>query len=463
MAHATVADSVNAIEEFVRSLDLDAYLVGGVVRDRLLGLDAKDADFLVLGLDSDQLRAALARHGSVENLVVAGRTIGVRLRPYDSALRALVPAGIEFAPPRRERSTGPGRHDFEIVVDPSATVEDDLARRDFTVNAMAQSLRDGRLIDPFDGQSDVRRRILRTVGPESLAEDPLRLVRGLRFVSELDLDPDERTLSQMRAQASAVAHVSGERIGGGLSADGMGELSKLLLGAKPEKALVLARQSGVLVAIVPDFAPAIGLRVPGHELTLDEHILRVVQCTAEAGLALRVRLAALLHDLGKTASGDARSHAEIGAALAGPTLRRLRYPNRLRRSVVEIVAGHTLHLKRIDAPSARQFLALHGEPLAFDLLDHRRADLRGKRAVPDEGSPQMVELEAFAAFVHAERSSPHRLADLAIDGGDLIELGFRPGAKLGAVLRTLLDEVIAQPQRNSREELLRRARELAAQ
>lgn len=461
MAEATVGDELNAIEEFVRSLDLDAYLVGGVVRDRLLGVEAKDSDFLVLGLDSDQLRSTLARHGSVEDLVVAGRTIGVRLRPYDSALRALVPAGIEFAPPRRERSTGPGRHDFEIVVDPGASVEDDLARRDYTVNAMARSLRDGRLIDPFGGQSDVRDRILRTVGPQSLAEDPLRLVRGLRFVSELDLDPDELTLAQMREHAVAVTHVSGERIGGGLSADGMGELSKLLLGAKPEKALALARDSGVLVAILPDFAPAIGLRAPNHELTVDQHILRVVQCAADAGLALRVRLAALLHDLGKAHAADSRSHAEIGAVLAGPTLRRLRYPNSLRRAVVEIIAGHSLGLKEIDALTARQFLAIHGEPLAFDLLDHRRADLRGKNTVPDDSARPLVELEKFAALVYEERLSPHRLADLAIDGSDLIALGFRPDATLGAALQALLDDVIAHPEHNSREELLVRARELA--
>src|SRR5689334_2306887 len=101
------------IEEYVRSLRLDAYLVGGAVRDELLGIDSKDADFLVPGVDTEQLRASLAPHGRVEDLVVAGRLVGVRLMPREKRIRELTRAGIEFAPPRREVSTGPGRHDFK--------------------------------------------------------------------------------------------------------------------------------------------------------------------------------------------------------------------------------------------------------------------------------------------------------------------------------------------------------------
>ena len=187
------------------------------------------------GVDIDGLRAALAPHGRTEELVVAGRAVGVRFYPRDQAIRKLAPAGIELAPPRREVSTGPGRHDFEIVVDPTATVEEDLARRDFTVNAMARRLADG------DARRPVRRRattssarMLRTVSPTSFAEDPLRLVRGLRFVSQLGFEPGrDDARADARGGARACELVSGERIGGGLAADGMGELSKLLLGAQP--------------------------------------------------------------------------------------------------------------------------------------------------------------------------------------------------------------------------------------
>src|SRR5690348_3361110 len=217
------------------------------------------------------LRAALEPHGRVEDLVVAARPVGVRLFPREREMRSAAPAGIEFAPPRRERSTGPGRHDFEIVVDPSASVEDDLHRRDFTINAMARHLDGGELIDPFGGRSDLEHRVLRTVSPVSFAEDPLRLVRGLRFVSQLGLEPDVETLEQMRDEAHSVALVSGERVGGGLAADGMGELSKLLLGSSPQRALRIARDTGVLVELLPEFAQAVGFDQESdyHDLTVD--------------------------------------------------------------------------------------------------------------------------------------------------------------------------------------------------
>ena len=213
---------MKAIEDYVRSLELDAYLVGGAVRDEHLGRESKDVDFLVPGVDSAGLRAALAPHGRVEELVVAGKPVGMRLYPRDRAIRALAPSGVEFAPPRREQSTGPGRHEFEIVVDPAAGVAEDLARRDFTINAMARRLEGGELVDPHGGRIDLDRRILRTVSERSFEEDPLRIVRGLRFVSQLDLDPEEWTLAQMTEHAELVTIVSGERIGGGLAADGMG-------------------------------------------------------------------------------------------------------------------------------------------------------------------------------------------------------------------------------------------------
>jgi tRNA nucleotidyltransferase (CCA-adding enzyme) len=186
------------IEDYVRSLDLGAYVVGGAVRDELVGVESKDADFLVPGVDIAGLRAALLPHGGTEELVVAGRAVGVRHYPRDRAIRAVVPSGIELAPPRREVSTGPGRHDFEIVVDPTGTVEEDLARRDFTINAMARRLDDGELVDPYGGEPDLRDRLLKTVSANSFAEDPLRIVRGLRFISQFDLDPDPTTLQQMR-------------------------------------------------------------------------------------------------------------------------------------------------------------------------------------------------------------------------------------------------------------------------
>ncbi len=468
--------SSRQIEDYVGSLGLDAYVVGGAVRDGLLGSDAKDADFLVPGVDIEGLRDALAPHGRTEELIVAGRPVGVRFYPRDPAIRKLVRAGIELAPPRREISTGPGRHDFEIVVAPDATVEEDLERRDFTVNAMARRLADGTVVDPLGGRADLEAKTLRTVSPSSFAEDPLRLVRGLRFVSQLGLEPDELTLAQMRDEAASVALVSGERIGGGLTADGMGELSKLLLGSQPARALRLARDTGVLVHLLPEFEAAIGFEQESrwHSLTVDEHTFEVVQAAADAGFPLRVRLAALFHDLGKPhvawrgtdgrlhyyakQGRSDRSHEQISAQLAGEALDRLRYPAELRKRVVRIVRSHMIDPGRADPVRARRLLARYGAGLLFDLLDHKEADLRGKGSPPDA---DLAKLERFRAVVRDEQKHPHRLADLAIGGDDLIALGYLPGPAIGHTLQMLLREVVDDPALNTRETLLARAQELA--
>ena len=387
---------LRAIEDYVRSIEPEAYLVGGAVRDELLGHDSKDADFLVPGVDTAGLKKRLAAHGHAEDLVVADRLVGVRLYPHDPEIRALVPAGIEFAPPRREESTGPGRHDFVIVADPDVSVEDDMRRRDFTINAIARRVGTDELVDPLGGREDDSGRCPPDGVGASFAEDPLRLVRGLRFVSQLGFEPDEAMLRQLREEAPSVRLVSGERIGGGLQADGMGELSKLLLGREPARALRLARDTGVLVEVLPEFGPAIGFDQESrwHDLTVDEHTFAVVQAAADAGTPLRVRLAALFHDLGKPHvawRGDdgrlhfhakpgkaAKGHEEVGAELAAKALRRLRYPTALRAQVTRIVRRHMLDAGKGDALRARRLLAQNGEQLTFDLLDLRDADLRGK-------------------------------------------------------------------------------------
>jgi tRNA nucleotidyltransferase/poly(A) polymerase len=431
----------------------------------------------VPGLDTAGLKEALEPHGRVEDLVVAGRLVGVRLHPSDGMIRTLAPAGIEFAPPRKEVSTGPGRHDFEIVADASLSVEDDMRRRDFTVNAIARRLATGEIVDPLNGSRDIEGRVLRTVSATSFAEDPLRVVRALRFVSQLGFEPDDATLRQMRDEAASVRLVSSERIGGGIAADGQGELSKLLLGAEPARALRLARDTGVLVRVLPEFERAIGFDQESryHSLTVDEHTFVVVQAAADAGYSLAVRLAALFHDLGKPHAawrgadgrlhyyarrGSAeRSHEHVSAELAQGALARLRYPNALRTLVARIVRYHMFQVGKGDALRARRFLARHGDVLAFELVDHKQADYLGKPG-PDGGPPleDLARLDRFRGVLHEELGRPHRLADLAVDGNDLIRAGFAPGPELGRVLRDLLHDVVENPELNTRDALLRRAR-----
>ncbi len=296
--------------------------------------------------------------------------------------------------------------------------------------------------------------MLRTVSPQSFREDPLRLVRALRLVSQLGLEPDEELLGQMREEAGSVRLVSGERVGGGLAADGMGELSKLLLGSRPARALRLARDTGVLVALLPEFEAAIGFDQESryHDLTVDEHTFAVVQAAADAGASLAVRLAALFHDLGKPRvawrgpdgrlhyyarpGGSERGHAQVGADLADAALRRLRYPNALRARVVRLVRRHMFQVGRGDALRARRFLAKHGESLAFELLDHKEADLLGKRGSGGEPPPleQIERLRAFRATLDrgARERAPARRPRRLRRRPDRARLPARAGARDGA-------------------------------
>jgi tRNA nucleotidyltransferase (CCA-adding enzyme) len=359
--------------------------------------------------------------------------------------------------------TGPGRHDFVIVADPSLSIEDDMARRDFTVNAIAKRLDTGELVDPFNGAEDLRNGVLRAVSGRSFAEDPLRIVRGLRLVSQRGLTPDAPTLQQMRDEAGNVRLVSGERLGD--------ELANVLMGAQPAQALRLARDTGVLAVLLPEL-----------DAGLDAHTFTVVQAAADAGASLAVRLAALLHDSGKT-SAPLEQHAARGAELADEALGRLRYPVRLRTYVVRLIRAHAFHLEVIDdrveqrveraaelgafpVSKLDQVAAVNGEvsqpvglcalllqQLALDLVTHKQADLTGKGRPDDEQAVQRLR-----QLLEQERTQPHRLADLAVDGSDLIELGYGEGPELGRALDSLLDAVVDDPSLNTREQLLARAR-----
>ncbi len=252
--------------------------------------------------------------------------------------------------------------------------------------------------------------------------------------------------------------MSAERIGGGLAADGHGELSKLLLGARPAAALQLARDTGLLAELLPELTPSIGYRLASRRqpYPLDRHLYAVVQHSADRGAPLAVRLAALLHDIGKPgADATGEDHAVVGARVAARVLERLRYPVRMQQQVVRIVLNHGFRLDvDLDGRFARRLLAAHGDVLAFELVSLKEADLAAK-SVPEA---ELAAVATLRRLLENERDSPHRLADLAVDGDDLRTLGFAEGPELGRVLRDLLAAVVEEPALNERDVLLARAR-----
>ena len=281
----------------------------------------------------------------------------------------------------------------------------------------------------------------------------------------------------MRREAPGVRLVSGERIGGGVAADGMGELSKLLLGAHPAKALAIARDTGVLVELLPEFEAAIGFDQESrhHSMTVDEHTFAVVQAAADAKRSLAVRLAALFHDAGKPQVAwrgtddrlhyyakpgySAKSHEQVGAALAEAALNRLRYPTELSPTGRPHRAlAHDRHLAgraAARAPAARALRRLAARPTCSTT---RRPTCAG-RATPRGRRPRRSS-HASGKWSTSNGGSRIGSATWRSNGNDLIAIGYRPGPAIGHALRKLLDEVVRTPELNTKEQLLVRAKEL---
>jgi putative nucleotidyltransferase with HDIG domain len=336
----------------------------------------------------------------------------------------------------------------------------DLARRDFTVNAIAWGrgvAEEGppSIVDPFEGRADLERRILRAVGDPAarFGEDALRMIRAVRLAAVLGFTLEPATLAAIHENAALVAHLSHERVGA--------EVDKLLLAPRPSVGLRLAAETGLLEVVAPELAAQRGVpqnKVDGEDLW--DHTLR----TVDAAPASRpvVRLAALVHDLGKPATladGHFHHHDVVGARLAESMLRRLRFPRPVVDAVVHLVRHHmfTVDPSLSDA-GIRRFLK-RVEPRSLDaLFALRRADDIGSGLPPDD--PVLV---AFRTRLDAELAAEAALdrGALAIDGDDLIrELGLAQGPRLGQLLDALLERVLDDPQLNDRATLLLVARGL---
>ena len=413
-----------------------AYVVGGSLRDVLMGRTPHDWD---LATDARPERLVTLFHRAVyENRF---GTVAVR-RDDDVFEITTFRTEHEYADFRRP-------HHVEFGDDLDA----DLARRDFTINAMAWGRGPGdatyRLHDPFDGRGDVATRTLRAVGdPDArFREDALRMVRAVRLAATLDLTIEPTTLAAIAANAELVARLSNERIGA--------ELGKLLGAPRPSIGLRLARETGLLAVISPELSAQPGIaqnKAPGEDLW--DHTLRAVDAApAERPI---VRLAALLHDIGKPstlADGHFPHHEAAGAAIAETLLRRLRYPRTAADEVTHLVRHHmfTVDPNATDA-AVRRFIKRIGPDRLDALFALRRADDIGSAMPPD--APEML---AFRARVDAELEAQVVLDRnaLAVDGKDLIrELALEPGPSLGRVLDELVDRVIADPGLNERGSLL---------
>ena len=431
------------------------YEVGGVVRDRLLtGSEAtKDCDYLVTGVEYDELSRLLKQCGRVD---LVGRSFGVI--KYTQFIDGEGHT-FDLTLPRREHSTGWGHKEFAVSFDPSLPVEEDLVRRDFTVNAMAVSLDSHELIDPLNGRLDLENRQLRMVYPTSFEDDPLRMLRAVQFAARFDFMIEPDTFRAIRKNAALIETVSAERIAE--------ELNKLLtLAQTPSSGFRLMVTLGLLKFILPELQTCIGVEQPGgfHKYDVFEHTMHIIDmCDAR----LPLRMAALFHDITKPQArriveGGATfyGHEGTGAKVAASVLRRLRYSNDFIKQVATLIERH-MFTTDVTPKGLRRLVRRIGVDLIFDLLDLRRADV-----VAQGMGGTTYDVDQFEADIRAEleRKPPLSVTDLALDGRDLMRLfQMEPGPVIGQVLSYLLEQVLDDPNANSNETLTRLAREYIEQ
>jgi len=434
------------ILETLWSHDHDGFVVGGSLRDRLLNREPRDWDFTT---EARPERLQSLFPGAVyENRF---GTVFVRRDGEDWAITTYR-SDHDYADHRR-----PHRVEF------GDSLELDLGRRDFTVNAMAWGRRRGtspsafELVDPFDGGADVRARILRAVGDPKIRfdEDALRMIRAVRLAAVLDFTIEPATRAAIGEQARLAAHLSGERIAT--------ELQQLLHAPRPSVGLRLLEETGLLAVISPQLAAQRGIaqnKIAGEDLW--DHTLRSVDAPPAGHDA--VRLAALLHDIGKpattSADGHFPDHDVVGADLAAAFLSRLHVARSDQERIVHLVRQHMFSYEPAWSDAAvRRFIGRIGVGRLDDLFELREADNIGSGLPANAGR-----LDELRARVRQQLDAHVALSlgDLAVDGSDLIgELGLKPGPEIGRILNSLLEQVIVDSALNDRATLLARARTMA--
>ena len=423
--------------EKLEQAGFEAYAVGGCVRDSLLGLTPHDYD-----LCTNATPRETARLFSGHTLVRSGEKHGTIGVVVDKQV-------IEITTFRTEGGYRDSRHpDWVRFV---SGVEEDLSRRDFTINAMAYNPRRG-YIDPFGGQVDLQNKILRTVGnpEERFSQDALRILRGVRFGVRFGLTPEKTTLSAMKELAPLIEHLVRERV--------FDELCKLL---PLVKAADLLEYTPVLVQVLPPLAPCVGFlqHNPHHLYDVYAHTAQVVEGTPPD---LALRWAALLHDCGKpdtfyldeNGRGHFHGHAKVSAEKADALLLSLKTPTALRERVVFLIAHHMSPLEP-DKRLLRRRLGNYGLQQTLDLLTLQESDFGGKGA--EEQDDAFTQVRCLLEEILAEDACL-TVQDLQINGRDLLAVGFPAGKALGSCLGYLLEQVQDERLPNDRDALLKQAK-----
>jgi tRNA nucleotidyltransferase/poly(A) polymerase len=403
-----------------------AFIVGGAIRDSLLGCEAKDWD-VATDAKPDRIRDLFPemtsfnlKHGTV----------------------TLVFRGINF-----EVTTFRGVRGF------SSSIEEDLAHRDFTFNAMAYDITNKKIIDPFEGKQDVKKKVVRAVlnPSERFDEDPLRMMRAIRFSLELGYTIEPQTLMAINSMAEAIDMIAKERI--------RDELLKILMVKKPSVGFNLMRKSGLLKGILPELMEGYRKRQNNyHKFTIYRHTMETVDSIDKDPV---LRLSALLHDIAKPRvrkkiNGRWRffGHTKASTELTREIMMRLKFSNEWITLVTGLVIHHMFDYKKdLSDRAIRRFIKRIGPDNVDDLISLRKAD----DLAHGWGSDFEKDIEKFKNRINSQikKSYPFTISDLAVNGYDVMKVkGLQPGPKVGKTLNKLLEKVIEKPEYNKKDKLI---------
>lgn len=453
MNHIKIPDILKKMNEIFVQHGYKAYLVGGAVRDMLMGKDPHDWD-VTTDATPEQVMSIFRK---VIPTGIAHGTVTVHFMKNE----------IEVTTFRTESDYSDGRHPDKVEY--TGNIEEDLSRRDFTINAIASYLGDGTITDPFHGRDDIKRKVIRTVGNplERFSEDGLRPVRAVRFSAQLGFEIERETLKAI-SEPEILKKTSGislERF--------RDELLKLMKAEKPSAGLKLMEESGILDIFIPEFKKCRGC-IQGdfrgyHQFDVLDHLFYA--CDGAPASKQNVRLAALFHDIGKpdvkrvipTPQGEQftfYNHEAKSQQITKEILFRLKFSNAEISNICHLVVNHMFNYTQDWTDAAvRRFLAKIQAENLEDLYDLRLADIYGMNNAPVRGqdSRTIALLNELKDRIskETEKNSVLSLKQLAVNGKDLMKNGISAGKDLGFVLNQLLETVLEDPSQNEKEQLIK--------
>lgn len=465
---------VNSVIEKLNAAGFEAFAVGGCVRDLLMEREPKDWD-VTTSATPKEIQKLFPKSFYTNNFGTV-TVLTPHPRPLPERERGATIAEVEVTTYRIDAGYNDQRHPDSVTF--TKSLREDLARRDFTVNAIALRQAQGKalegieakdivtinsttVIDPFGGLRDLNDRVIRAVGKpsERFSEDALRLMRAVRFSAQLGFTIEEHTLKAVTEYAPAIEAVSHERI--------RDEFIKLVESPHPEKGMNLLQQTGLLAIILPELQEGVGVGQNKHHIyTVFDHCVKSLQFAAHYGYPLHVRLASLFHDIGKPRTKRLQgndytfyAHDIVGARMTEHLMKRLKFPTDLIEQVSHLVRQHMFYydVGKVTPAGARRLLRRVGKENFEDLIRLRIAERKGS-GVP---KAEPYRLRHLQFMVEQASKEPITVGQLKISGSDLItELGMRPGPMFGGILNALLAEVLEDPSKNTKEYLLGRAKEL---